>query len=396
MSSRGLVAVLAVSAFIGMTLIVSFDLLMPLIAEELNRDVSSIAQISMVMYVVGASIGLLLGPLADHYGLRRIMMYGGVLLSLSALLTALSTGYWMLLLSRLPAGIGIMGAVGVAVAASRLPEGERRKGIGWISTTVPLAAIAGSPGLGLIAAQTNWRVSYAVLASIFLLLVFLIWRFVPADPPWPASRFNARDVIRAYDPILRHPPSVLLYLADMFRGASTWFIWIFLSAFLIQAQGFSLQQVSATYTGIGIMYVLGTRFGNGDVQSISLQWLMITSTFAMIPIGTLFLLDVINTPFALVLLGSYTFLAGIGFPALTILISEESRGGQGATLMLRRTALSASQALAAGGGGVLLASGGFSAIGLGVAISGLVAVGCGLAAIRLSADRAIQPAAAGE
>ncbi len=81
MSNRNMVVVLAVSAFIGMTLIVSFDLLMPQIAEDLGRDVSSIAQISMVMYVIGASVGILLGPLADHYGLRRTMMSGGVLLS---------------------------------------------------------------------------------------------------------------------------------------------------------------------------------------------------------------------------------------------------------------------------------------------------------------------------
>ena len=396
MSNRNMVVVLAVSAFIGMTLIVSFDLLMPQIAEDLGRDVSSIAQISMVMYVIGASVGILLGPLADHYGLRRTMMSGGVLLPLSAVTTALSTGYWMLLLSRLPAGIGIMGAVALAVAASRLPEGERRKGIGWISTTVPLAAIAGSPGMGLIAHQTSWRVSYIVLASVFILLVILIWRFIPADRPWPTSRFKTGNVVTAYAPIVRHPPSVLLHLADMFRVASTWFIFIFLSAFLVQTHNFTLQQVSVTYTGIGIMYVLGTRLGNGDVRSITLPWLVVITTIAMIPLGTLFLIDVFSMLVTLVILGSYTFLSGIGFPALTVLISEESRGGQGATMMLRRATLSISQAVAAGGGGVLLASGGFSAIGFGVAISGLAAVGFALIAIRLSARSVFQPTGAGE
>jgi predicted MFS family arabinose efflux permease len=396
MSNRTMIAVLAVSAFIGMTAIVSFDLLMPGIAEDLGTSVAAIAQISFVMYVMGASLGLLLGPVADHYGLRRTMMFGGLVLALSCVATALSTSYWMLLVSRLPVGIGIMGAVSVAIAASRLPEDDRRKGIGWISTVVLMAAILGSPTLGMIAHYSSWRISYVVLAGVFLTITTLLWRFVPADPPWPQSRFNTSAVVRAYQPILRHSTSVFLYISDMFRGTSIWLLFIFFSAFLIQRHGLSLQQVSLVYTSIGIAYVVGTRFGNGDFRWLSLHSLYAGSTLAMLPLIFLVLSGTFSLTVSIVVLLPAMFFAGIGYPAITIMISEESRGGQGTTMMLRRAAFAASQAVAASAGGALLSLGGFSLLAYGVVAFGLCAVAVVIVAGRLAVVARVAPAPAGE
>jgi predicted MFS family arabinose efflux permease len=337
MSNRKMVAVLALSAFIGMTAIVSFDLLMPSVAADLDTSVAAIAQITTVMYVAGALVGLSLGPVADHYGLRRTMMLAGVLLTASNIATALSTEYWMLLLSRLPVGFGIMGAVSVAIAATRLPEDERRTGIGWISSLIPLAAILGSPLLGMIAHHTSWRVSYLVLASVFALVTWLIGRYVPADPSWPATRFNAAQALVAYRPILRHSTMLLLYLVDILRTAATWSIWIFLSSFLVQVHGLSLQQVSVVYTSIGVAYVVGTRFGNGSFRWLSLPALAGSTSLAMAPFSFIVLTGGLNLTITIMFLLIYTFMAGVGFPALTIMITETTRGGQGTTMMLRRS-----------------------------------------------------------
>ena len=396
MSNRAMIAVLAVAAFIGMTAIVSFDLLMPRIAEDMGTSVAAIAQISFVMYVMGATLGLLLGPVADHYGLKRVIMLGGLALALSCVLTALSTGYLMLLISRLPAGIGIMGAVAVAIAASRLPESERRKGIGWISSTVPLAAILGSPVLGIIAHYSHWRLSYITLALVFLAITALLWRHVPADPPWPANRFNASAVIHAYGPILRHHASLFLYLADMLRGTSTWLIWIFFSAFLVQHHGLSLQQVSFVYTTIGISYVAGTRLGNGDFRWLGLHSWFVLSTLAMLLPAMLVLSGTLGLGVSIIVMAVMTFLAGIGFPAITIMISEASRAGQGTAMMLRRAAFAASQALAASAGGALLTLGGFPMLGYGVVVFGLFSVMAIVFAGRLLASEQVRPVPAGE
>ena len=396
MSNRKMVTILAISAFIGMTAIVSFDLMMPGIADDLGVSIAALAQISFVMYLLGATIGLLLGPVADHYGLKRTMMFGGALLAVSCIASALAVNYWMLLLSRLPVGIGIMGAVSLAIASTRLPEEHRRRGMGWIMTTVPLAAILGSPALGLIAHYSNWRLSYITLAMVLLTISLLIWRFVPADPAWPESPFESSGFLRAYTPILRDRLTVFLYISDSLRGTSTWLIFIFLSAFLVHEHGLSLQQVSVVYTSIGISYVFGTRIGNGDFQRLSLSTLYTGSTLGL----TLFAILVLSGNFGLTisipLLIAVTFLGGIGFPAMTIMISEASRGGQGTTMMLRRSMFSASQALAASTGGAMLSIGGYSLLGAGVGVFGVLAVATALAASRIEPVTQPQPAAAGK
>jgi predicted MFS family arabinose efflux permease len=396
MTDRKMVVVLAISAFVGMTSIVSFDLMMPGIADDLGVSVAALAQISFVMYVLGATIGLLLGPLADHYGLRRTMMFGGVLLAFSCIASALAVSFWMLLLSRLPVGIGIMGAVSIAIASTRLPEENRRRGMGWIMTTVPLAAILGSPALGMIAHYASWRLSYIALAMVFLTIALLVWRFVPADPAWPDTRFEASGVLKAYGPILRDRLTVFLYISDALRGTSTWLLFIFLSAFLVRVHGLSLQQVSMVYTAIGISYVVGTRFGNGDFQRFSLPTLYAGSTLGLIPFAVLVLSGNLGLTVSIPALLALMFLGGVGFPAMTIMISEASRGGQGTTMMLRRSLFSASQALAASTGGAMLAIGGFGLLGVGVGVFGLLSVAVAVAASRIQPFVPPQPAAAGE
>jgi MFS transporter, DHA1 family, inner membrane transport protein len=282
-------------------------------------------------------------------------------------------------------GIGIMGAISVAIAAARLPESDRRNGIGWISTAVPMAAVLGAPVLGMIAHYGNWRLSYLTLAGVFLLIAMSIWRFVPADQARPDSRFDAAGVVQAYGPILRNPTSVFLYMSDMFRGTSTWFIWIFLSAFLVQQHGLNLQQVSMVYTSVGFAFVLGTRIGNGNFRWLSLNSLYVCSTLAMLPPAMFVLSGSFSLPLSIAGLVVVTFAAGIGFPAITIMISEASRGGQGTTMMLRRAAFSASQAVAAGLGGALLSLGGFSMLGYGVLVFGLGAAVMVVVAARVAA-----------
>jgi MFS transporter, DHA1 family, inner membrane transport protein len=368
MSNRKMVSVLAFSSFTGITALLLMNSFLPAIAEDFDTSIAAIGQINTATYIIGALIALILGPLADHLGLRRTIVMVALLIGISGFATALAPGYWTLLLSRIPAGLGVLGAIAVAIASAHLPAEERRKGIGWIISAIPLSAIIGLPVFTLIAYySSSWRMAFAVLGLFLLLTAWLLWRFVPADPPVSNNRFSLQAVLSAYRPLLSYPPSVFLYLADILRGL-TWFgILVYLSAFFIDELGLTLQDYAGFMVVAGSAYFLGTRLGDGGIARISLGVLFYSSTALMAVSAAIAFATPFATPIVLLLLVIFGFMGGIAFPSMTILISETSRAGQGTTMVLRQSGNNVSQAGGAAIGGALLVVGGYSMLGFGLA-----------------------------
>ena len=87
-------------------------------ARDLDTSVPRIAQVSTALLAAMGLAGFLVGPLADYFGHRRILLLGLATLATSAVIMALAPSYPALLAGGLLAGIGatILG-VTFAVAA---------------------------------------------------------------------------------------------------------------------------------------------------------------------------------------------------------------------------------------------------------------------------------------
>jgi predicted MFS family arabinose efflux permease len=394
-TNRSVVLSLSLASMLGVLAMMAMNPFLPVIADDLGTSVSVVGQINTAVFIIGASVGLLIGPMADHYGLRRVIVLAAILLALAAFLTAVSTGYWMLLLSRIPAGLGVMAAVSVAIASTRLPESERRRGIGWVASASAFAAIIGVPVLTLIAYYSSWRVSFVVFGLIVLATASLLWRFVPEDPPIPSTRFQAGSVISAYIPILTHKPSIFTFLADILRGV-TWFtLLIYLASYFVEGLGLTLRDFAAFMMLGGICYFAGTRFGDGRLSWISLGALFYSSTAIMALAGVAAFSGIPGIGLTMALLLVYAFMGGVGFPAITIMVTEISPAGRGTTMMLRTAGMAGSQALGAAIGGVLLAAGGYALLGLGLFGFGCLATVAVLLAKRSAAPAPVEPAVGG-
>jgi MFS transporter, DHA1 family, inner membrane transport protein len=374
MSNPKMIAVLAFSCFTGITALLLMNSFLPVIAEDFGTSVAVLGQINTATFILGAAIALILGPLADHVGLRRTIVAVAILIGVSGFATAMATGYWTLLLSRIPAGFGVLGAIAIAIASAHLPAEERRKGIGWVISATPLSAILGLPVFTLIAYYSSWRMAFVALGLALWLTAWLLWRFVPADPPISDERFRLSSVLRAYHPLLSYPPSVFLYIADILRGL-TWFgILVYLSSFFINELGLTLQDYAGFMVVAGIAYFLGTRFGDGVIRRVSLGMLFYGATAVMAVSAAIAFVNPFPIPGILVLILIYAFMGGVTFPAMAILISETSRAGQGTTMVLRQSGMNVSQAGGAALGGALLVAGGYSMLGLGLAGFGLLSI----------------------
>jgi DHA1 family bicyclomycin/chloramphenicol resistance-like MFS transporter len=179
----------------------------PVMAAELGASIPS-AQATMALFMAALALSQLAwGWAADHYGDRRTIMAGTVLLGGGSLACALAPDIGTMLAGRLLQGLGA-GAATVAVPAlirRRFDEADAVKALAMVAmaeSTIPaIGPVAGAA----IVLYAGWRATFWLIAAMSLLLLPLVARIVgqapvPAAAPSPAT--EARQ--RGYAPLLRN------------------------------------------------------------------------------------------------------------------------------------------------------------------------------------------------
>ena len=131
-------------------------------------------------YLLSATVFLLpFGRIADIYGMKRIFTYGIVIYTISSLLAATSTSAIMLILFRIPQGIGgsMIFGTGVAIIASAYPVEERGRALGINVAAVYLGLSLGPFLGGLLTQHFGWRsIFLANLPLGLIVITLLLWK----------------------------------------------------------------------------------------------------------------------------------------------------------------------------------------------------------------------------
>lgn len=374
MNSRYLIpALFSVAAISNMSGIALFPFL-PTIADELNTSVSVIGQAVTGALVVGATVGLISGPLADRYGRRRFVVVGALIMSISSAGTALATSYETLVLARIAGGMamGMMGGIGMSVATSRLVGDERRSALGWLATGVASGAVIGPPFVTVIAELSTWRTGFWMLSAAPLVLIILSFRAIGADSSVDKTDFSLLQMVSNYHQILRDRQSVLLQVATV-----CWCIpWIggsaYLGSYLIQKHGFSLSGAGYGYMWAAFWFMVGPRVGIRLLRRFDLYTLLVASGLVM-AISTIMLFWMpLGFPWILLPMLIWPMNAGIGMPLISSAIAEAARTGQSTAMMARQFSWTLGGAIGVAFGGGLLAAGGYALYGTGTGAFGIV------------------------
>jgi MFS family permease len=177
----------------------------PVMAAELGASIPS-AQATMALFMAALALSQLAwGWAADHFGDRRTIMAGTVLLGGGSLACALAPGIDWMLAGRLLQGMGA-GAATVAVPAlirRRFNEADAVKALAMVAmaeSTIPaLGPVAGAA----IVLYAGWRTTFWLIAAMSLLLLPLVARIVGRAPA-AAAAAGAQAVQRGYAPLLRN------------------------------------------------------------------------------------------------------------------------------------------------------------------------------------------------
>lgn len=170
------------------------------------------AALSLSVFMAGFALGpLLLGPLSDHVGRRRVLLAGCAMFAIFGGLGAFSQSLGAVLLWRFLMGTGAGGCSVLVVAMVRdLFTGvEARVKQSYVNLAAGIAPVI-APTLGVaIATLGGWRAIYGVLAAggtVLLTVAFL--RLGESLPHRLETSFDVRRAIGSYARVLRHRTSV--------------------------------------------------------------------------------------------------------------------------------------------------------------------------------------------
>jgi len=334
------------------------------IARDLGTTVPLIGQVTTLIMATMAAGGLLAGPLADHYGHRRVILLCLGLLGLSTAVMGLAPAYPALLVGALVAGAGapVMG-IAVAVAAARYAGDARREALGRIQAVQTSGSILGAPLLTVVAAATVWRGAYVVVLAAYLLAGALIALGLARDPR-PAGRFTARTVLAAYRPLLRDGRMLALYGASALRALGWMGPFVYLGSFYAERHGLTLSRIGLAYMiASGGMFAgnlaAGRWLGRADLR----RTFAATTAVLALCWAAVFTLPLATVPVVAVATIA-AFASGVGWIALTTLLATETPAGPGTTMTLNGSSFALGSALGSGAGGLLVGLGGYTLLGV--------------------------------
>ena len=238
----------------------------PLVQNEFhltNTQVGYLTSAFLGFYMVAAPF---VGPLADRYSRKRIIMLGAMFWSALTLLTAFTHTYWELLVRHTLVGIGEATFVTIAptFVADLFPENKRGRIFGIFYLAIPVGTAAGYLLGGKLGPEHGWRFPFYIAAAPGFLLALAV-AFLP-EPQ--RGQFDTRKEPGAKPSVwgLVHNRAFWTVTLGMAAGTfSLGGIQVWMPTFLSAVRGYSLKEANEFFGAIVV--------GCGIVASLAGGWL---------------------------------------------------------------------------------------------------------------------------
>lgn len=241
--------------------------------------------------LVGVMLGaMLLAPLADRIGRRKVIVWSCVAFGVGTLLTALVESLWPLVVIRFLTGLGLGAALpnAIGLASEYAPHRRRALVVMFVGSGISLGAIAAGMAAARLVAPFGWQAVFVVGGVLPLLLAAALARFLPESIRFSASvpgrQSEAKRLLREIEPeigadedievVSSDPEGGKATVRDLFengRGVATVCLWVaffmsLLNVYLainwlptsLEASGFTVTQAAEITSLYHVGGVIGT------------------------------------------------------------------------------------------------------------------------------------------
>ena len=333
---------------------------LPVMAESLGSTTVGV-QLTLTTFMAGLGLGqLLMGPLSDSWGRRRLILAGTIVLALSSAICAMAPTVEVLIAARLIQGFS--GGTGIvlarAVVADRAKGNQAAKLFSLMMIIGGVAPIVAPLLGGVLLGPIGWRGIFWVLTGLAIAMALGALLFVP-ETLAPERRHGGglKSMAGNFGYVLSERRFVG-YAAAMALGFGAMFSYISASPFVTQnILGLSPGQFSLVFAVNSLGLVLSNVVNTRLIGRFEVRTLLIFGVTTMFVAGSLLLL-------AMIFVG---YVAVVILPLLFVAVSMV-----GLTLG-NATALAQTQVPKAAGTGSAVI--GASQFGLAAAVSPLVGLG---------------------
>lgn len=150
----------------------------PLIQAEFHRTNAEFGFVTTAFFIFYMCAAPVMGPLADRYSRKNIIVIGAIIWSAATLLTAVTTNFTTLLVRHTIIGIGEASFVTIAptFVVDLFPEEKRGRVLGFFYLAIPVGTALGYLIGGQLGPAYGWRIPFYVGAVPgFLLALSILW-----------------------------------------------------------------------------------------------------------------------------------------------------------------------------------------------------------------------------
>ncbi|MCP4181211.1 MAG: MFS transporter [bacterium] len=161
---------------------------------------------SLSIYLLGnTAIQLFLGPAADRYGKRKVILVGNFFFLIFTILIAFSTNIHEFMWGRFLEGSGCaFVAIGYSIIHENFNDKSAVKLLAIMGNITVLAPLFGPVIGGLIIIYSGWRTIFVVIAVIALIVFIGLIKYTPKSPPETLKKIGIKSCSVEYFSIFKN------------------------------------------------------------------------------------------------------------------------------------------------------------------------------------------------
>lgn len=216
-------------------------------------------------------IGMFLGPVADRYGYRPVMIVGMSMLVLGMLAGGFFPWYGIVFLALFLAALGksTFDPAVQAYTAGQVPFQKRGLVIGILEISWAGCTLVGIPLIAILIERYDWRAPFFALGGLGIVSLFLIVQMIPQDRSRDLSGKKGINIIDAWRQLIRQPTARGALLFSFFVSIANDNLFVVYGAWLeatfdlgVIAIGFGTVAIGvAELSGELLTAFIGDRFG---------------------------------------------------------------------------------------------------------------------------------------
>jgi predicted MFS family arabinose efflux permease len=157
--------------------------LLPFIAQDMGTTSGRAGTIVTTYSLAAAAFALLVGPLSDQVGRKKVIVSGLTLFTIASFLTYHVSSFGALVILRAVTGLsaGTLSTTALSFAGDYYPYQQRGRAMGVLSMGYSAAIVVGVPTGALTAWRFGWRWVFASLSTAAVLMLVLTVLCLPRE-----------------------------------------------------------------------------------------------------------------------------------------------------------------------------------------------------------------------